>query len=195
MGIVLLAGTARADEGDRWSRRFVLGGSLDFPLATAGAFAFGEIAPVRWVSLEVGVGAPMLLTHTPSWLAMLHAQMPVGAWAPGVEAGALLGPLDLRAGTFVNPAGLSSNDEDDGYTRHLSTAVFGRVGATAAWRSEGGWFQLRFHLGATALFNGGSAQCTAINPRIFNPRTVDCAIHGIGVLPYVGVSVGVPFDF
>jgi hypothetical protein len=198
--LAALSSSARADD-DPWGRRFVLGGQLDVtPYVTSGLFVTAELAPVRWVSLEVGAGGTLELA--PAWLAMLHGQVPVGAFAFGGEAGIVVGRLDigdgcrLKAfGTDCLGAGRQFFYDSASLSRRIDSAVFGRGGATVAWRSEGGWWQVRAHAGVTGLVNGSSAHCVLGGMSV--PAGVDCSLGSstVPVAAYVGVGVGVPFDF
>ena len=190
---VALTGTARAQEVDGWARPLVGGvGAEVLPLNLhTGAFAHAEVAPVRWAAAQVGVG--VTAAQSPAGLAMLHLRLPFRRWAPGIEAGALFGPLTWGPGGTWGVGGGGTAAENF-YREHIDFAVFSRVGATATHRPLDGATQFRIHVGVTSLLNRRHGYCSSTLPGHDADPKIYCPVGGIpSMLPYFGLELGFPF--
>src|SRR5262245_47761080 len=119
------SGNAHADERTAavWDRHFAIAGHIDMlPIPLTDVLAVVELAPARVVSLEVGGGASFV--QQPLFLAMLHLQLPLGHWVPGVEAGMLTGPLRWSPGQSTIGVMFASDDVGYSYREHVDAAVF-----------------------------------------------------------------------
>ena len=158
VGLVGSIRTAWADDATVWDRHFVVGGRADpLPFPFTLALVVFEVAPIPWASIEVGAGAAF--AQYPAALEILHVQVPLKQWAPGVEIGVLMGPLTWSPGNQALGFAIGSDEIGYYYHEHLDNALFGRFGASLAFRTTSGRFQIRIHAGATGLLNRSSGYC------------------------------------
>ncbi len=191
LGILLHAGAVLGDEAPRssWDRRFAVAAHFDLiPFPMCDALLVVEVAPLPFVSLEVGGGIGVV--QRPIFLAMAHLQMTFEHWAPGIELGAVTGPFVWQPGTTTNGFLAPSVLKNFEYLEHINAAVFARAGLSVAYRSTAG-FHLRIHSGVTGLLNRQSGYRRGDDGEYLGSTELD---RVPAVLPYVGATTGYAFD-